>query len=432
MHGHCRNSCRLCCSDVGEHCADWANSGECDRNPEFMHAECTKSCGQCDARAAAAAAAAEVAAQAAAAQLLMQRQQHVSATRKEAWEEENLEAPYPDSAVRDVNRAGLKLLAAEEPLVFTWFYAPWCKQCKLVRPGVEEAARSGPSAGVRWARLDCLAEPEAKAEYDVFSYPAFKAVRGTRHRWVETPRNRTAAVLAALAAREAAGPYVVAHTAEELNAALYEQVPPGTEKVDAIGGGEALAVALLSSPHGAAARAYANLASGCTLRSSPMPFVAVHDAALLAAAGLPPIEPDHVAVVKLYAEPPAAPLAEQRVPRAAVAPLLPRPGEATSEEAMEEATCRWALGHRVPLLLDFDADPYWGKRAGNLGRVVQVHALLFLSPPHALLTVLPSYRPTVLPSYCPTFLPCPGPRAPLPLAAACRSRRRGRARGDGV
>merc|ERR1712185_708459 len=44
--------------------------------------------------------------------------------------------------------------------------------------------------------------------------------------------------------------------------------------------------------------------------------------------------------------------------------------------------CTWALGHRLPVLIDFDEDPYWGKRAGAI-TFVKVHALLFLSPPHA-------------------------------------------------
>uniref|UniRef100_A0A7S2DBN4 Thioredoxin domain-containing protein n=1 Tax=Haptolina brevifila TaxID=156173 RepID=A0A7S2DBN4_9EUKA len=36
----------------------------------------------------------------------------------------------------------------------------------------------------------------------------------------------------------------------------------------------------------------------------------------------------------------------------------------------------------MPMLVDFDEDPYWGKRADKI-HFVRMHALLFLSPPHA-------------------------------------------------
>ena len=36
------------CGDIaGEGCPNWANSGECDANPEFMHKQCKWSCGLC-------------------------------------------------------------------------------------------------------------------------------------------------------------------------------------------------------------------------------------------------------------------------------------------------------------------------------------------------------------------------------------------------
>eukprot|EP00966_Prymnesium_polylepis_P244829 5663091-Prymnesium_polylepis.1 len=173
-----------------------------------MHKSCQKSCGRCGVPA---------------------RQLPPPTPpqpQREAWELEVLEQPYRGSAVSDVSGAQLSALAAESPLLFTWFYAPWCKQCKLVRLAVEQAAKNA-SAGVRWARLDCTADANAKQHYEVFSYPSFKAVRGKRHRWVEVPRNRTTEVLSALAEREAGGAYLVARTAEELRAAIHEPAPAG-------------------------------------------------------------------------------------------------------------------------------------------------------------------------------------------------------------
>ena len=218
-------------------------------------------------------------------------------------------------------------------------------------------------------------------------------LRGHRHRWVEIGRNRSAEVLAAAARREAAGPFEWLTTAEQLTDALYHQVAPGVERMDAVGRGEALALAVLSNASGPAATAFDSLAAGCSARLSPLPFAATTDASIVEAAGLPAIPVDHVAVVKLFVEPSGAPTAEQAVPRLSVMPLLP-PSDA--EDAAEGAAddmyvgmgsreddlCQWALGHRLPLLIDFDADPYWGKRAGALA-FVKLHALLFLSPPHA-------------------------------------------------
>ena len=35
------------CADADAECVAWARDGECSRNPEYMHAECRKSCGLC-------------------------------------------------------------------------------------------------------------------------------------------------------------------------------------------------------------------------------------------------------------------------------------------------------------------------------------------------------------------------------------------------
>lgn len=40
------------CTDKAEHCASWAENGECTRNPHFMQQHCTFSCGQCPPTAA--------------------------------------------------------------------------------------------------------------------------------------------------------------------------------------------------------------------------------------------------------------------------------------------------------------------------------------------------------------------------------------------
>eukprot|EP00965_Chrysotila_dentata_P215429 6188778-Pleurochrysis_carterae.AAC.1 len=40
-------SARAGCADVNEHCAVWAESGECDRNTQYMHANCARSCDTC-------------------------------------------------------------------------------------------------------------------------------------------------------------------------------------------------------------------------------------------------------------------------------------------------------------------------------------------------------------------------------------------------
>lgn len=48
------------CEDKATQCKQWANSGECQRNPTFMHDECALSCGRCRLKKAAPAAEATV------------------------------------------------------------------------------------------------------------------------------------------------------------------------------------------------------------------------------------------------------------------------------------------------------------------------------------------------------------------------------------
>ena len=36
------------CSDAVSFCPDWAEAGECTRNPGYMHTSCRHSCGLCD------------------------------------------------------------------------------------------------------------------------------------------------------------------------------------------------------------------------------------------------------------------------------------------------------------------------------------------------------------------------------------------------
>lgn len=39
------------CRDATTECGPWAASGECDRNPAYMHTDCAYSCGRCTAKA---------------------------------------------------------------------------------------------------------------------------------------------------------------------------------------------------------------------------------------------------------------------------------------------------------------------------------------------------------------------------------------------
>ena len=318
-----------------------------------------------------------------------------------SWENEDLELALPGSKVLDVGEADLPViasieLAANNTPTVVWFYAPWCKQCKIARPGFEAAALASKSNGENavYARLDCVKYPKAKKLYGVNSYPAFKVLRGERHRWIEMGRTRSEETIGAAVANEMRGPFTWVDSEASLRAALFEQsnAKPGEHAMESIGQGEALALAFLPDGDDASAQAlsaYTNLTSGCSVRLSPLPFVAIRDGGLLPKLGLPAIPPNHVAVIKLYTEPDAAPASQKVSPRLVSRPLV-APGAAAGEGAAaaaeaeaeaEAAMCQWVLGHRLPLLLDFEEDPYWGKRAGNFG-FIALHALLFLSPPH--------------------------------------------------
>ncbi|XP_070212099.1 uncharacterized protein [Littorina saxatilis] len=51
VSAHCPHACSLCfnpmCPDHNEYCNGWASSGECNRNPAYMHGNCPYSCGKC-------------------------------------------------------------------------------------------------------------------------------------------------------------------------------------------------------------------------------------------------------------------------------------------------------------------------------------------------------------------------------------------------
>ena len=214
------------CQDSNAECGNWAAHGECHSNPRFMLMQCAKSCNVCGKdEAAILALSAEYEAQAARAP----RQQPPP---KEAWELEDLEMKQEDSAVEDVNGEELAHLAEkvhrQGGVVVTWFYAPWCKQCKLARPGFEAAAKSelhkAKGAEVVFTRLDCVADPAAKKLYNVNSYPSFKVLRGRRHRWIEVPRNRSEPILTAKIGLETSGPFEWVRSENELRTALFEQV----------------------------------------------------------------------------------------------------------------------------------------------------------------------------------------------------------------
>ena len=105
------------CKDLNEFCASWANAGECQNNPGYMNAECRASCDPaCGGKGA-----------------------YVKPA--DSWETEDLEVALPGSSVVDVSEDELASLVAEaaknDTQVVTWFYAPWCKQCKIARPGYE-------------------------------------------------------------------------------------------------------------------------------------------------------------------------------------------------------------------------------------------------------------------------------------------------------
>ena len=135
------------CSDDDPGCGPWAGAGECSKNPAYMLVSCRKSCNVCDHLAPKA------------------------ELTREQWELEDLTRPYAESAITDLDGSGLAAFANSSELpVFTWFYAPWCKQCKIVRPSVEAAAQrfTEPSGrSMAFAKLDCVADVEAKKYYGV-------------------------------------------------------------------------------------------------------------------------------------------------------------------------------------------------------------------------------------------------------------------------
>ena len=86
------------CVDAQPECVGWARMGECLATPGFMLHACCKSCSSTAAAAPPPA---------------------------EAWELEDLETPYPDSAIVDVRGDTLAQLAAErgDAPILVWFYA---------------------------------------------------------------------------------------------------------------------------------------------------------------------------------------------------------------------------------------------------------------------------------------------------------------------
>ena len=139
------------CTDDESNCAGWASAGECQNNPGFMLHMCKLSCGQCGSGAVPV----------------------VTQTSRESWETEDLTRPYGDTAIADLDGSDLRQLAARSKApVFAWFYAPWCKQCKIVRPSIEEAAQSFAKSeddSITFAKLDCVADTAAKNYYGVTS-----------------------------------------------------------------------------------------------------------------------------------------------------------------------------------------------------------------------------------------------------------------------
>ena len=361
------------CKDLNEFCASWANAGECQNNPGYMNAECRASCDPaCGGKGA-----------------------YVKPA--DSWETEDLEVALPDSSVVDVSEDELASLVAEaaknDTQVVTWFYAPWCKQCKIARPGYEAAAAAAPPGSSIFTRLDCVKYPNAKKAYGVNSYPAFKILRGPRHRWIEMGRTRSKEVITNAVNKELDGPFTWIESRGGLHEFVFEQIKgplqPDAHPIDTIGQGEALAVAVLpedeaSSDEQAAVSMYRNLSAGCSIRLSPLNFVAITDPSLLPSIGLPEVPVGHLALIQLFAEPDGAPPSEQATPRLVSTPLLPPAAaddDAVDMSEWEGKLCRWSLGHRLPLLLDFDSEPMWGKRAANF-HLLTLHALLFVSPPY--------------------------------------------------
>lgn len=149
----------LSCIDQEEACSSWADGGECFANPGYMAKSCCESCAK-----------------------------HGVAPQV-SWEDEDLTVPADGSAILDLNADSLEERIRSPELLIVWFYAPWCKQCKLVRPALEQAAET--LAGrVAFGRVDCVRHESVKRLHGVYSYPAFKAFRAGRSRWVEMPKVR--------------------------------------------------------------------------------------------------------------------------------------------------------------------------------------------------------------------------------------------------
>ncbi|KAL1500007.1 hypothetical protein AB1Y20_012684 [Prymnesium parvum] len=304
----------------------------------------------------------------------------------EQWEQVDLEVPMHDSRVLDLTEESLHDVVSSRDgnPVIVWFYAPWCKQCKIARAGYEEAARRAPENGmpstqVLFARLDCVKYPAVKEKYGVYSYPAFKVFRGPLHKWIELGRDRSTEKILAAASREAEGAYVLVEEADGLRALVFPDPPPSEAHVaDFVGKGEAFAFAHLSSLTGPAAAAFHALASNCSIRLSPFPFLATTNASILEPFGLPALPLDSISIVQTISEPYGAPDEARAWPRLVSAPLVHHTLASTDGYPM--ADCQWVLGHRLPLLVDYNANIMWAKRAASLPN--PVHALLFLSTPH--------------------------------------------------
>ena len=290
--------------------------------------------------------------------------------------------PRANSKVLEIEAANLtstNLIARSDaaPTLVVWFYAPWCKQCKLARDAFETLAASGVD-GIEFGRLDCTLYKAAKEAYGVTSYPAFKVVRGARHGWLAgVPKTRTAEQLRA-AVVASARPFEVATTADELKTLVFEQsasliARTGVAEADDwmlhAGVGEAAVIANLQVPAGGLVggpAAFANLAAGWSLRHSPLPFIAVKDASLLAAAGLPALPPDGVALVQLLADD-----ADALADGAAAAS-----GRASSpRRSPSRGATQLLLAHRLPTVIDFLGAIAWPKRAATLSHAMARAAL---------------------------------------------------------
>ena len=84
------------CTDDEENCASWAVAGECENNYHYMKHFCCKSC------------------QGTPAPPEPPEPPPPPPPPEEPWEKEDLETPYPDSAVTDVDVGSLYNLSAEQ------------------------------------------------------------------------------------------------------------------------------------------------------------------------------------------------------------------------------------------------------------------------------------------------------------------------------